>query len=485
MHRITKVFITNSFRLSVLARCKTISTKSEDTTSENGFVVNVKSTSLIKPFSPTPVNLKNFNLSIFDQFIPHSPIYPSFVFFYPPISHTINNTTSWLLRDSFSKTLSHFYPFAGRLKEITINCNDQGAEYLEAEANQEMSQFLGSSRPNTQMLSRLSPPRPSQLSVDIPLACVQTTVFRCGGIAIGVSLNHIIADGYTCSILINHWAAISRGAVSTNDMHVYAHDMAASLFPINDAVLKSMPLAWRKVEELSNSVEMPITISKRFVFKEKEISALKSIVKSSEVPNPSRTLAIFGLIWKAAMEAYILSIGQSKIMMSCSVLSAVNLRPRFKTLLPNYSIGNLVWNTEVERKSSESYKNYELKRLTHELKRSVEKVDTEFVENLKGEKGHKELCGYLEARGLGTKAYFFSSMLSCDLNKADFGRGKPIWVSFLGASDVPFPDFAVLVEATPNDGTIEAWVNLTKKEMDIFQRDPQLLQYATINPRIL
>ncbi|CAN0899613.1 Salutaridinol 7-O-acetyltransferase [Linum grandiflorum] len=459
--------------------------------------VKVTSKSFIKPSSPTPPNLRNFNLSLLDQFFPNAPVYPTFLFFYPPPA----GSPTRLLRDSLSKTLSHFYPFAGRIKATkqdgtsisTINCNDQGAEYLEAEANQEMIHFLSSSPPNTQLLRRLAPPRPQVLSVDMPLACVQTTLFRCGGMAVGVSLNHLIADGHAFSMLINHWASVARGDhILSTTVDMYAHDMAASLFPINDTVLNCKPLAWRKPVELSNKVEMPATILQRFVFKGMELSALKSRVKSSQVPNPSRTLAIFGLIWKTAMKAYALS-SQSETT-SYTALSLVSLRPRFKTPLPDYSMGNLLWSTETKVRhrdilvemSLSSDDSDELKRLVYQLKRSIDKVDTEFVENLKGEKGHNEVRKFLEARGLHGKDYFFSSVLRSELNEVDFGRGKPIWVSFVSPTDFPVPDSVVLVEATrSNDGTVEAWVSLTEKEMVIFERDPQLLQYAAVNPRVL
>ncbi|CAN0912602.1 Salutaridinol 7-O-acetyltransferase [Linum grandiflorum] len=473
--------MTNAFRLAVPTRCRYICTNSE-----TALVVKVTSRSLVKPSTPTPPKFRHYKLSLLDQLLP-SPLYPTYVLFYP-----INNTPPlWLLRDSLSKTLSHFYPFAGRIKDIKEECNDQGVEYIEAEANQEIKHFLSSSpAPNTQLLGRLAPPRRPQLSIDMPLACVQTTMFRCGGMAVGVSLNHFIADGYAFKTLLNHWANVARGdAYMLSVTNIYAHNMAASLFPINEAVFNSKLLAWRKLLELSKNVEMPVTVSKRFVFKHEDISTLKNIVKSNQVPNPSRSLAISGLIWKTAMKAYISSSGQTKTT-SSSALTLVDLRPRFKTFLPDYCIGNLLWaaearSEEIQVETLLSHDNDELKRLTYQLKRSIDKVDTKFVENLKGEKGNNEVRKYLESRGLGSKGYFISSVLRSELNKIDFGWGKPIWVSFIGPANVPLPDSIVLMEATPNDGRVEVLVSLTEKEMDIFQEDPQLLQYATINPRVL
>ncbi|CAI0408534.1 unnamed protein product, partial [Linum tenue] len=84
--------------------------------------------------------------------------------------------------------------------------------------------------------------------------------------------------------------------------------------------------------------------------------------------------------------------------------------------------------------------------------------------------------------------YSFSSILKNGLNEADYGSGKPLWVTILGftADYAPIPDTVSLMEATAgdDDGAVEAWLNLNAKEMAISQQDPHLLQYATVNPSI-
>ena len=44
---------------------------------------------------------------------------------------------------SLSQTLTRFYPLAGRIKaNDSIDCNDDGAVFIEAQANVELSQIL-------------------------------------------------------------------------------------------------------------------------------------------------------------------------------------------------------------------------------------------------------------------------------------------------------------------------------------------------------
>ncbi|KAI8008795.1 (13S,14R)-1,13-dihydroxy-N-methylcanadine 13-O-acetyltransferase AT1 [Camellia lanceoleosa] len=100
----------------------------------------------IKPSSPTPHHLRRYKLFPRDQFSPQQ--YIPVVFFYINPSHTTRgsgidgggdsydetaNVRSEHLKESLSKTLTHFYPLAGRLRDnLSVNCNEEGADYLEA-----------------------------------------------------------------------------------------------------------------------------------------------------------------------------------------------------------------------------------------------------------------------------------------------------------------------------------------------------------------
>ena len=111
----------------------------------------------IKPSFPTPDDRKILKLSLFDQFTPIT--YTPLVLFYP-----VNNGDSLAsiaeksqkLKKSLSETLTHFYPLAGRLKENTsIDCNDQGAEFIEARINCLLSEML--KNPDSQILNQFLP----------------------------------------------------------------------------------------------------------------------------------------------------------------------------------------------------------------------------------------------------------------------------------------------------------------------------------------
>ncbi|KAM5565285.1 hypothetical protein ABKV19_019355 [Rosa sericea] len=125
-------------------------------------VVKIISKECIKPSSPTPQHLKTHKLSLLDQFIPS--IYVPMILFYPihpnPTASANSANTSQrskLLKQSLSETLTSFYPLAGRIRDnLSIDCNDEGASYTEAEVESlNLSEFLN--HPDVTCIARSVP----------------------------------------------------------------------------------------------------------------------------------------------------------------------------------------------------------------------------------------------------------------------------------------------------------------------------------------
>ncbi|KAL0397270.1 UNVERIFIED_CONTAM: Salutaridinol 7-O-acetyltransferase [Sesamum calycinum] len=101
--------------------------------------IKTVSTQLIGPSSPTPPQLRHFNLSFIDQRIP--PSYIPLVLYYNVSTEDryINKQpeTSRRLKSSMSDALIQFYPLAGRILEgqPLVDCNDEGILYIEATAD--------------------------------------------------------------------------------------------------------------------------------------------------------------------------------------------------------------------------------------------------------------------------------------------------------------------------------------------------------------
>lgn len=112
----------------------------------------------IKPSSPTPNHLRKLKLSLLDQF---GPVYLSPILFFFPRTQFLNSDSSErsrILKQSLSVSLNHFYPLAGRINQdnFSIDCNDEGVEFVEARINCPLSKILAD--PDPRALKKLIPP---------------------------------------------------------------------------------------------------------------------------------------------------------------------------------------------------------------------------------------------------------------------------------------------------------------------------------------
>ncbi|KDP22272.1 hypothetical protein JCGZ_26103 [Jatropha curcas] len=189
--------------------------------------VQIISKEIIKPSSSTPQNLKTYNLSLPDQLAP--PVYIPIILFHSPALEN-GYKISDHLKKSFSETLTHFYPLAGRINdEFSIDCNDDGAPYVEACVNGDMSTVLVQ-EPGVHKLEKLLPCNPHDLSSQVILAA-QINHFDCSGIAISIRIWHAIANASAVASFITSWATIASGA--NFDINGVIFD-STSLFPPQD-----------------------------------------------------------------------------------------------------------------------------------------------------------------------------------------------------------------------------------------------------------
>ncbi|GMN66068.1 hypothetical protein TIFTF001_035138 [Ficus carica] len=168
----------------------------------------------IKPSSPTPKHLRKLKLSILDQF---GPAYLSPILFFFPRTQYLNSDSSErsrILKQSLSISLIHFYPLAGRINQdnFSIDCNDEGAEFVEARINCPLSKILAD--PDPRALKKLIPPETvaREELFTSPLLLVLCSFFECGGMTIGACYSHKIADGCTISRHLKCWAAVASSS---------------------------------------------------------------------------------------------------------------------------------------------------------------------------------------------------------------------------------------------------------------------------------
>lgn len=89
-----------------------------------------------------------------------------------------------------------------------------------------------------------------------------------------------------------------------------------------------------------------------------------------------------------------------------------------------------------------------------------------------------------KAYGGGSEVDLWMSNSWCKLSmyEADYGWGKPVWVTGRGTSN--FKNLMLLIDARDGKG-IEAWVTLTEENMSVFECDEELLEFSSLNPPVV
>ncbi|TYH85279.1 hypothetical protein ES332_D02G254800v1 [Gossypium tomentosum] len=161
-------------------------------------------------------------------------------FIYPSDGDVSNvSQKSESLKNSLSKILLYFYPLAGQLKDaVTIECNDEGACFIEAKSRCQLKDLLAD--PDTALLKSLVPSIDPK-AIRSTLACnllVQLTSFTCGGTAVAVSVSQKFADTSSFCTFIRSWTAMSGHEYGRVELPKL---VGASLLPPLDTTLISIP----------------------------------------------------------------------------------------------------------------------------------------------------------------------------------------------------------------------------------------------------
>ncbi|XP_030544216.1 stemmadenine O-acetyltransferase-like [Rhodamnia argentea] len=441
--------------------------------------VEVVSTESIKPSSPTPSHLRNFKFCLLDQLAP--PFYIPVVLFYSaPDDKAARNCASVTgnLKTSLSQALSLFYPLGGRVKgNASVDCNDEGALYLEAKAHFELSEVL--SNPDINQLQQFLPFCPYRVGPNIEeqvIVGVQATLFDCGGIGIGICISHKIADGASVSAFLSAWSEIAINGIDGEAGLITPFLKASELFQPEDINFQ-MPSGVISSEKLS---------TKRFRFDGKSLARLRARFGSA---SPTRVEAVTALIWKSAVEAARKRLERNEnYPPSSAATHVVNIRSRVRPHpLPENALGNL-WHSIVAP-LMEPNKGYELQDFAGILRKSIRAVDAEYLNALQGEMALAKACeSLMAARKLVAASasvgeielYRFSSWARFPFYEVDFGWGRPSWVC---TTSVPMKNVVILMGTERGDG-IEAWITLAEHDMIEFESDDELLQFVAPSPQL-
>ncbi|KAL3812776.1 hypothetical protein ACJIZ3_014044 [Penstemon smallii] len=420
--------------------------------------IDIVTIEMIKPSYPTPLHLRNLCSSFLDQIAPS--IHFHIILYYEayPSDNGSHNyeKTSLKLKRSLSEALVTYYPLAGRIRDTCwVDCNDAGAEYLEARfADIQLSDVIEKCVP--ERLEKYVPmvPRGGE---DIPLS-VQVNFFGCGGAAVGLCISHKVTD-------------------ATNDTKSEpfikpCFGSMTSRFPPTDFPLFLPPPPGATPANI---------VTKRYVFDEPKLATLKNLV--AEI-NPTRVEAVIAFIWKNFIDAVIIRDKNKAKNTLFAAKLVVDIRSRASPPFPKNFFGNacaraLAMTMEKETDSRKAKGEYTYHDLAINLRDAIRKIDVDYVKRM--EDGHNFLK-YLSTSEENDPCFKdgritletcgFSSWCRLPLyDVADYGWGKPVWVSPVA---IPVKNMIVLLDTKTGNG-IEAWVNMLKEDIALIDTNYHLI----------
>ncbi|KAH0727230.1 hypothetical protein KY284_003095 [Solanum tuberosum] len=408
---------------------------------------------MLKPSSPTPDNLRRLKLSLFDQLAHRA--YVTILLNYLPSSSTDHETISYdKLEKSLAQTLIKFYPFAGRFGKddpFSIDCNDEGVEYVQTKVNaDDLPEFL------------------RRQANDIESSLLDLV------------LPHIIADAFTIATFVNEWAhtCLITGTISTQDTnnnYLPSFGQLSSLFPARVLQLPS---------PLNTSTTDPEIVTRRFVFDALAIENIRKTIKKDStsddmIKQPSRVVVVMSLIWKILTHISSAKNGNSR---DSSLGFAINLRgklscvPSLEHALGNYVMYGIA-NMEADEARKDELNDF-VKLVGNTIRdtcaaigkaSSVDDISSLTLNNLKK-------CVEKLVQGDKMDVYAATSWCKMPWYEADFGWGKPFWVSPVGFNAI---EGAFLMDTKDGNG-IQVTVCLKEKNMTEFEKHLDILSSTPI-----
>ncbi|XP_008226198.2 PREDICTED: BAHD acyltransferase At5g47980-like, partial [Prunus mume] len=194
------------------------------------------------------------------------------------------------------------------------------------------------------------------------------------------------------------------------------------------------------------------------------------------VPNPTRVEVVSALIWKCALRASRSNLGFTK---PSAWNQVVNMRKRSGLDMAENILGNFVsMFTAMTMKSDK----VELESLVHKLRKGIEEFKEKYANGVSGEDAFQTIEGIKNLIMKDSiETYSCISWCRFSFYQADFGWGKPSWMSFCR---IESKNTTLLMDMSDGVG-IEALLSLEEEHMTIIERNEELLAYASLNPSVV
>lgn len=252
------------------------------------------------------------------------------------------------LKESLSLTLVHFYPLAGRLAtevyEDRHECmvfidpsKGPGARFIYATLDTTLSDILSPTDVPLVVQSLFDHGRAVNHDGHTrPLLSVQVTELL-DGVFIGVSINHVVADGTSYWQFWNTWSEIHRATTNGKVNPMISNPPIHNRW-VPDGHGPVLPIPFTNPDEFISRYEAPPLKERIFHFSSESIARLKAKANEESTTNKiSSFQALSALVWRSIIRANGLPHTQ---VTNCRL--AANNRHRLDPPLPRSYFGNSI-----------------------------------------------------------------------------------------------------------------------------------------------
>ncbi|KAK9922798.1 hypothetical protein M0R45_031245 [Rubus argutus] len=389
---------------------------------------------MVKPSEETTPRQSLWNSNV-DLVIPsmHTPS----VYFYRP-NGAPNFFEPSVLKDALAKALVPFYPMAGRLKR-----DDDGRIEID-------------SHPHVDYAAGIS---------SYPLLVLQLTYFKCGGVSLGVGMQHHAADGFSGLHFVNTWSDMARGLDLTIPPFIdrtllRARDPPQPAFPH----IEYQPAPPMKNSQQSTKPGAEETSIAIFRLTREELNTLKAKSKEDgNTVNYSSYEMLSGHVWRCACKARELPDDQDT-----KLYIATDGRSRLQPPLPPGYFGNVIF-TATPIAVAGDLQSKPVWYAASKIHDALVRMDNDY---LRSALDYLELQPDLSALVRGAHTFRcpnlgITSWVRLPIHDADFGWGRPI---FMGPGGIGYEGLAFVIPSANNDGSLSVAISLQSEHMKSFSK---------------
>ncbi|CAM0952944.1 unnamed protein product [Alopecurus aequalis] len=435
------------------------------------FMVRRKPAVLVAPAGPTPRELKRLS-DIDDQ---------EGLRFYIPAIHFFRRhdhdgrgdvDPAPVLRDAVAAALVHYYPLAGRLRELegrklAVDCTGEGVLFVEADADVRLDQFGAALQPPFPCLDELLFDLPcSSDLLDAPLVHFQVTRLACGGFIMAVKIQHAVADGPGLVQFLAAVAEMARGAAAPTVRPVWKRDLLMAPFD-GDVLPAPRTFVHREYEDVpdTNGTVVPLDsmTHRSFFFGPREVAAVRSHLPPDLRRGATTFEVLTGCLWRCRTVA-LAPAADEEMRMIC----LVSIRGGRNPVIPVGYYGNAFAFPVAVSTAGDLCANpvsYAVE-LVMKAKREVNVDYMRSVARLMVRRGRPHFTV--------VRAYLMSDLTRSGIRELDYGWGKPVYAGPAkgGVGAIPgVASFLIAVKNSMGEEGIAVPVCLPGHAMDKFTEE--------------